>query len=1367
MKNQNYYIGFDIGTDSVGYAVTDEQYNLCKHSGEPMWGVTLFDSANLAAERRAFRTARRRLDRRQQRVQLIMDLFAFEISQVDEKFYTRIKESYKYPNTTNDRVRLFGSYDMQKAYANKYPTIHHLIVDLMRSSEPHDVRLVYIACAWLVAHRGHFLSEVDKHNISAVTDFSAVWQKFIAHLTRDEYALPWKNDVDINRIQNILKAKLGITKKAKLLGEVLFDGNKVPKTVNEQYQYNYELICKLLCGGKVPLKDLFGNDEYANLDEKSIALNMDDVKLASIMQSIGDDYELIVSLKAIYDWSVLIDVLKGKQTISEAKVAVYEQHQQDLKLIKQLIKKYVPSKYNEVFRSQKTKNNYVDYIGKNKTANHQIKVKKSNNRDDFNKYILSIVKSIVPDAPDEGIIADITARLEVNDFLPKQVNSDNRVIPYQLYWHELNKILQNASNYLSFLSEPDCDGLTVAQKILSVFEFCVPYYVGPLKENLTNNKKLNCWMVRKANGAIYPWNFNRMVDCDASEEAFIKRMTNKDTYLPGEDVLPKNSLLYSAFEVLNEINNIKIDGNPIPVELKQRLYQDVFMKYDKVSVSRIKDYFEVNGFVKKNEYILTGIDTTIKSTLKPFRAFSRLVSSQKLSYHDVENIINRATYSEDRFRYTNWLKANYSHLSQDDINYISRLKFKEFGRLSRKLLCGIQGCDKSDKTTGEMFTIIRAMWETNCNFMELCSDRFTFKSQIEQIAKDYYGQNAKSLSERLDEMYVSNAVKRPIIRTLDILKDIVKVQGCAPKMIFVEMARGASEDQKGKRTSSRLDQILELYKKIDQEDIRKLKNELESFGDTVHNKLQSDKLFLYFIQLGKCLYTGQTMDIQSVMSGDGIFNIDHIYPRTLVKDDSVINNKVLVSSTANAAKDDRYPIDGSVQDKMRSYWTYLNKVGLISDEKFKRLTRNTHFTEEEKFNFINRQLVETRQSTKVVANLLNELYPSTEVVYVKSNLVSDFRQQFDLVKSRAVNDLHHAKDAYLNIVVGNVWYHKFSRQFWRAEEKLNVKPEVVFTRPVFYKGQTIWGGAIDKDRVVKIARKNTARVTKYSFCRKGGFFDQMPVSASEGLVPRKKDLPTEIYGGYNKTTATFFVLVRYFVAKKQDIMVMPVELLYANEFLKNNVFAEQYAIQTISQIINKPVIKVEFLLNRRIIKVNTMLSLDGLRVCITGKSSGGSQIGISIMEQFKTSYQNECYIKKLESFDKKRKSNANIEWNSHFDGVSGEQNVILYDYYIEKLQKAPYSHRPANPAESLAKCRDRFISLVPSAQVGVLLQIQGMFGRLIKADLTPIGGVASTGVTALSSSLSNWKKYYTDVRIIDQSASGLFETISDNILGLL
>lgn len=40
MKRGNYYLGLDIGTDSEGYAVTDENYNLLKFNGR-RWDVEM------------------------------------------------------------------------------------------------------------------------------------------------------------------------------------------------------------------------------------------------------------------------------------------------------------------------------------------------------------------------------------------------------------------------------------------------------------------------------------------------------------------------------------------------------------------------------------------------------------------------------------------------------------------------------------------------------------------------------------------------------------------------------------------------------------------------------------------------------------------------------------------------------------------------------------------------------------------------------------------------------------------------------------------------------------------------------------------------------------------------------------------------------------------------------------------------------------------------------------------------------------------------------------------------------------------------------------------------------------------------------
>ena len=50
--NKKYYLGLDIGTNSVGWAVTDENYNLFKYAGKRMWGIRLFEAADTAAERR-------------------------------------------------------------------------------------------------------------------------------------------------------------------------------------------------------------------------------------------------------------------------------------------------------------------------------------------------------------------------------------------------------------------------------------------------------------------------------------------------------------------------------------------------------------------------------------------------------------------------------------------------------------------------------------------------------------------------------------------------------------------------------------------------------------------------------------------------------------------------------------------------------------------------------------------------------------------------------------------------------------------------------------------------------------------------------------------------------------------------------------------------------------------------------------------------------------------------------------------------------------------------------------------------------------------------------------------------------------------
>lgn len=1358
-REKIYYLGLDIGTDSVGYAVTDTDYNLKKFKGEPVWGATLFDAANTSAERRAFRVGRRRIDRAQQRVSLLNELFAEEVGNLDPHFFIRRRQSALYGGDAEYGVNIFeGEGITDKEYHEKYPTIHHLILELMQSTQPHDIRLIYIACAWLVANRGHFLFDVPADRVAEILDFNEVYRDFCDYLSEQEYAMPWSSEVGADTILEILQMETGVKKKTEAFRERVFGGSRPGKEITEDMPFSAEGVVSLLAGGKVKPAELFGNAAYEETD--SVSLIMNDEDFARIAAELDEDGELLYKLRAMKNCAQLITAMKNAACISEGKVAVYEQHKADLKTLKYFVKKYCPKSYNEFFRDA-VKGNYVFYTRHVKSLSEEERkeIKSVSGKEEFSDFVAKKMKTVVPKEADKERYEDMMRRLEARTFLPKQKDGDNRVIPQQLYRYELAEILSHAGEYCPLLSEVDEDGISVAQKVLSVFDFKIPYYVGPLKENGGRNT----WLVRKAKGRILPWNFDELVDLDACEKVFIKKMTNKCTYLPDENVLPVQSLLYSRFTVLNELNNLKINDRKIPVGVKQELFGELFEKHVRVTPKKIRDYLTQHGYMEKTD-TMTGLDETVKSGLKPYHIFKKLLESGTLFEEDAEQIIEHAAYCENKSRMRRWLKENYSALTEDDVSYIVRQNLKEFGRLSERFLTGIFGTEKG--SDGEAHSIMEMLWSTNENLMQLLSDRYTFADTVAQMREEYYTDCPQSLNDRLSAMYVSNAVKRPIFRTADIVREVVGAMGAAPAKIFVEMARGGLPEQKGKRTKTRKTQLLEYYKQIKTEDARRLTAELEAMGVMADNRLQSDRLFLYYLQLGRCAYTGQPVDLAHLT--DGTYNLDHIYPQCYVKDDSVLNNLVLVKSELNGRKSDSYPLSEEIRHAMQPFWQSLKEAGLMTDEKFRRLTRKTPFTDDEKQGFINRQLVETRQSTKAITALLQERFPQTEIVYVKAGMVSEFRQEFDLLKSRAVNDLHHAKDAYLNIVVGNVYHERFTKKWFTVDSSYNVQVKKIFQKPQKHGELCYWRGEEDIARVKKTMAKNAVHLTRYAFCRKGGLFDQQPVKKAPGLIPLKKGMPTEKYGGYNKPTASFFVLARFTVKAKREVMIVPVNLIDADRFLLDKSFAAGYTAEMIERITGKAPQNVELLLNGRPLKVKTVFTLDGTPVTLSGKAGGGKQMLVAALCAPLLGSVNERYVKAMESFHNKRATNPSLLPDKAHDKLSQEENLALYDLLTHKLQTFPYCNLPNNQAETLIKGREKFASAEITVQIGCLLGLLNLMnGRKNTCDLTAAGGPAMAGNVVLSTNLSNWKKKYSDVRILDRSAAGLFEKSSENLLELL
>ena len=140
----------------------------------------------------------------------------------------------------------------------------------------------------------------------------------------------------------------------------------------------------------------------------------------------------------------------------------------------------------------------------------------------------------------------------------------------------------------------------------------------------------------------------------------------------------------------------------------------------------------------------------------------------------------------------------------------------------------------------------------------------------------------------------------------------------------------------------------------------------KQLNDIDEGKLNLDKYYLYFMQLGRCMYSGAHIPFDE-LENSFTWNIDHIWPQAKVKDNS-LDNKVLVDLTINTDKGKTYPIAKDIREAMADFWGQLYHEGLISDKKYQRLIRQSGFSKEELADFILAQITETRQSTKAIVN---------------------------------------------------------------------------------------------------------------------------------------------------------------------------------------------------------------------------------------------------------------------------------------------------------------------------------------------------------------------------------------------------------------
>lgn len=984
-----YYIGVDIGTNSVGWAVIDENGYLLNKGKHHLWGSRLFDQAQTAQNRRNYRSSRRRYNKRKERIRLLQMIMSDMVLEVDSSFFIRLEKT-TFLDKEDKKAILKDNYKMNynlfcdedyndKDYFKVYPTIYHLRKKLCESDEKADPRLIYLALHHIVKYRGNFLYEGQELHLEPSNKEEDL--KILFDILGKNNDTVY--DISEEQIQFILKTVVeNISKTAKV------DECMSQLKLNSEDKKIVKEFMRGLVGNKFNVSKLYMHEDL-QFDDEDLKLQFSDKsyeeKIMEYENVLEEKMEFIDLMQRFYSWIELSKIVGSDSqhaSISGAMVNIYESHREDLRTLKEVMLKIGKKEYDEMFKpTSKNVVNYYNYV--NPVACSGDKT------DGFYKYVKKAIEKSDDSRKDE-----ILQKIANETYMLKQTSKNNAYIPYQMQKDELIKILDHQEKYYPVLKEN-------RDKIISILEFRIPYYYGPLD----GNKQFG-WLIKKKgkeNERILPWNHQEIVDVQETAAQFIKKLTNYCTYLPIEKVMPQKSLTCSMYEVLSEVNKIRIDGKLLSIDTKNRLIEDLFFKRKTVKEKDLINWLKQNQLTVGE---ITGYqkEKAFSSSLAPWIDFKEIFDEINDSNYDlIEKIIEDMTIFNEGSILKERLKKAYN-LDQNKVKKIMKLKYSGWSRLSKKLINGI----RADNKFGSSVSILEVMKESHMALMEIINDQdLGFKQIIEK--ENFKNETGSFEYEDIENLAGSPALKRGIWQTLQVIEEIKNYMGHEPKNIYIEFAR---EEQEKVRTTTRVKKLKSIYNDI--------KNQLDVHGKEVYSNLNKQdekssiekRLYLYYTQLGKCMYSGESLDIDKLSD----YEIDHIFPRTLTSDDS-LDNLVLVKKKENQRKLDDLVLPLEIRNKMEVFWKKLYDNGLITQTKYYRLMRD-EFRRDQIDKFINRQLVETRQIIKHVANIIENHYEDTKVFTVRANLSHEFREKYGIYKNRNVNDFHHAHDAYIACIIG-------------------------------------------------------------------------------------------------------------------------------------------------------------------------------------------------------------------------------------------------------------------------------------------------------------------------------------------------------------
>lgn len=538
-------------------------------------------------------------------------------------------------------------------------------------------------------------------------------------------------------------------------------------------------------------------------------------------------------------------------------------------------------------------------------------------------------------------------------------------------------------------------------------------YVAELKEilnhqNLSEEIKNKIMQIVERRRAYYegPGSFNsptpygRFIEVNGQvqEIDLIEKMRGKCSVYPDEFRAPKMSISADLFNILNDFNNLLVQGEKLQEEDKKNLLKIINDK-GSITLRQISKKLEVN----EDEIKGYRIDKKGKALFTEFKGYKILKKlflncGQSISLEDYEmldEIIEIVTKKKGIDERKDALKELKWDLSDDIINSLSEVT-------------GIVGYHSlSLKAIRELDS---ELYKTSLNQMQLLHE-------LKMFDKNRPSYKGKKNIVADSEAILSPVAKRAQNETFKVINALRKKYGEFDSIV-VEMTRDKNSQEQKKRINDSQKALESLNKEVDQLLQQKGYDPQKVKGKT------KQKVRLYMMQEGKSAYTLQELDLHRVIKDDKYTEIDHIIPISISLDDSQ-SNKVLALHSENQQKGSLTPFMAFHTGRFAGMGCTWNKFkeNVLANKNYNHKKKNNLLDERDinKFSviqeFINRNLVDTSYANRVVLNTLTDYFKDneidTKVHTVNGKLTDLFRKRINLKKDRNEDYLHHAIDALI------------------------------------------------------------------------------------------------------------------------------------------------------------------------------------------------------------------------------------------------------------------------------------------------------------------------------------------------------------------